>query len=644
MKCVTCVNVTPSSLTIQEGKWSNALKAVLCPEDADCCSVRWYSDNTEVATVNASSGRIYGKSAGTARIYAEALDGSGENDYCTVTVQHIVQVNGIELNADSLKVQNGFGTQLTATVLPSNASNKTLCWHSSNESVATVDENGWVCAKGTGTASITASAQDGSGISAACCILVTDQVLVQKVTICQPDTIHIGDTVALSATVEPANAENKCLIWSSSDPTSASVNPTSGLLTARMRHDMLKITATAADGSGVSDSITVAIQYRPVEETLTLSEEEVTMKIGEHFNLFAYVCPSDTVNKRVNWTTSDSSVISLTQFSDSSSVYVTAINSGTAVITAKKVNNDLAASCTVRVTSAERVDVMQQNENLFYIDFIERDDNTYNNYNPNENEEPYAPYNEDNTLMWLNVSSADLQNMNETEYARLNYNLNRRYTTEQLAFIYMLDPLGVEAYMKSQGFNNELSLAQILYFKDELYEKLFGEKPKYFIIEDDEVKYLYSNSVSDRTSVYSEAETIFGSHNIFDLDQLKYFVYNVTKIIFGATTVGSIIMSVWNISEALFFASSCEEAIGESSETVLKTLIETDSLVANSPYWKAFGWVSDVFSCLKDLSNVIQPLDSKIKILNRISTMNYYNTMFLVNEETYSINDIIAMV
>lgn len=107
MKCVTSVSVTPSSLTIREGQWSNAVKAEVCPEDAECRSVKWYSDNTAVATVNTSSGQIYGKSAGTARVYAAAQDGSGKKDYCTVTVQRVVQVDGIALSTGSLKLRRG---------------------------------------------------------------------------------------------------------------------------------------------------------------------------------------------------------------------------------------------------------------------------------------------------------------------------------------------------------------------------------------------------------------------------------------------------------------------------------------------------------------------------------------------------------
>lgn len=372
MKCVTSVSVTPSSLTIREGQWSNAVKAEVCPEDAECRSVKWYSDNTAVATVNTSSGQIYGKSAGTARVYAAAQDGSGKKDYCTVTVQRVVQVDGIALSTGSLKLRRGNGAQITATVSPSNANNRTLCWQSGDESVATVDGNGWVCAKKAGTTAITASAQDGSGVSATCCVTVTEQVLVQKITICPPGDIYVGDSVLMHAEIEPANAENKCLIWSSGGPNQASINPTSGLLNANMLMLGLKITATAADGSGVSDTIEVDIRHKPVAETLTLSKKEVTMKVGEHVELYPSVCTAETVNKRVNWSTDNEDVVSLEPFGDINGIRVKAEKDGTAVVTAKKVNNDLTASCTVKVDSRERVRIAKEVGDLFAVYFWNR--------------------------------------------------------------------------------------------------------------------------------------------------------------------------------------------------------------------------------------------------------------------------------
>ena len=84
--CVNSVSVYPSCVALKTGEWYHDVYAVACPADADCRDVRWYSSNTSVATVNATTGFIYARSAGTTRVYAEATDGSGCKDYITVTV------------------------------------------------------------------------------------------------------------------------------------------------------------------------------------------------------------------------------------------------------------------------------------------------------------------------------------------------------------------------------------------------------------------------------------------------------------------------------------------------------------------------------------------------------------------------------
>lgn len=533
MKCVTSVSVTPSSLTIREGQWSNAVKAEVCPEDAECRSVKWYSDNTAVATVNTSSGQIYGKSAGTARVYAAAQDGSGKKDYCTVTVQRVVQVDGIALSTGSLKLRRGNGAQITATVSPSNANNRTLCWQSGDESVATVDGNGWVCAKKAGTTAITASAQDGSGVSATCCVTVTEQVLVQKITICPPGDIYVGDSVLMHAEIEPANAENKCLIWSSGGPNQASINPTSGLLNANMLMLGLKITATAADGSGVSDTIEVDIRHKPVAETLTLSKKEVTMKVGEHVELYPSVCPAETVNKRVNWSTDNEDVVSLEPFGDINGIRVKAEKDGTAVVTAKKVNNDLTASCTVKVDSRERVRIAKEVGDLFAVYFLEQEDTV-------EADEHY------DSLVWKNLgtlSDAWQADDKDEYYERLAFNQRRTYTVDQLALLYMLDPIGVELYMKSLRTEeySKQNIIEILNLKDNLFQKLFGKLPKLFVMDGDSVKFIMRSTMSNRFEVYSEAEILFGFHNYFDYDT---YIKNVFE-----ACVGMLIDSVLKITK-----------------------------------------------------------------------------------------------
>ncbi|MBP7495480.1 MAG: Ig domain-containing protein, partial [Spirochaetales bacterium] len=116
--------------------------------------------------------------------------------------------------------------QLTVTISPSDASNKTIIWSSSDTSRATVNTNGVVTARGTsnGTATITATTQDG-GFTAQCTINVTF-IPVTGVVIDQssPQSLSIPNTLQLTATISPPNASNKIVIWSSSDTSRATVN------------------------------------------------------------------------------------------------------------------------------------------------------------------------------------------------------------------------------------------------------------------------------------------------------------------------------------------------------------------------------------------------------------------------------------
>ena len=177
MCCVNSVTVYPGSVTIRAGSWYYGAWAEVCPTDADCTDVTWYSNNSNIASVNASSGYIYGRSAGTTRIYAEATDGSGIRDYITVTVKSDIAVETVTLNRTSVALEKGDCINLTATVCPSNATNTAVTWRSTNTSVATVS-NGVVTAKKRGTACIYAEAADGSGASARCHVQVTEDILV----------------------------------------------------------------------------------------------------------------------------------------------------------------------------------------------------------------------------------------------------------------------------------------------------------------------------------------------------------------------------------------------------------------------------------------------------------------------------------
>ena len=172
-----------------------------------------------------------------------------------VTV-HVIEATGISLDKTSATLDLGDTMTFTATVSPSNATNKNVTWSSSNTSVATV-ANGTVTAKGEGTTTITAITSNGIKTTAAIKVEAKG-VKVTSVTLSKSSVdLNAGETQQITATISPSNAEPKyaALTWTSSDTKVAAVS-NQGLITA-VKKGSATITATTA--SGVSATMTVTV-------------------------------------------------------------------------------------------------------------------------------------------------------------------------------------------------------------------------------------------------------------------------------------------------------------------------------------------------------------------------------------------------
>jgi uncharacterized protein YjdB len=147
------------------------LTATVNPSNASNRNVYWTSSDSAVATVD-NTGKVTAVKAGSATITVTTEDG-GKTATCKVTVKEkIYPVTGVTLDKTSVELTEGDVTVLTATVTPSNASNKNVYWTSSDQSVATVDNTGKVTAVKRGTALITVTTEDGNK-TATCTITVT---------------------------------------------------------------------------------------------------------------------------------------------------------------------------------------------------------------------------------------------------------------------------------------------------------------------------------------------------------------------------------------------------------------------------------------------------------------------------------------
>ena len=253
---VTSVTLNRSTLSLQAGN-SSTLTATVRPSDASNPAVAWSSSDTSVAVVS-SSGVVTGVRAGTATIRATATDGSGKYGSCTVTVTAgSVAVTGVTLNKSAASVGVGGSTTLTATVKPSNATNKTVTWSSSNTSVATVDSSGKVTGVSAGTATITVTTSDG-GYTATCQVTVSaTQVSVTGVRL-DKSTLSLGEGKSgrLTATVFPSNATDKGVTWRSTDTSVASVSA-DGLVIGIAEGSCLVYVKTDDGGYEASCAVTV---------------------------------------------------------------------------------------------------------------------------------------------------------------------------------------------------------------------------------------------------------------------------------------------------------------------------------------------------------------------------------------------------
>lgn len=170
---VTGVSLSQTTMDLTAGSTSQ-LTATVEPFNATNKNVTWSSSAPEVAAVD-ENGKVTALTAGSATITVTTADGS-KTAVCTVTVEGgstpIVNVESVSLNKTSLELEAGDSEQLTATVEPENATNKSVTWTSNNDSVATVDNNGTVTAHKAGTATITVTTMDG-GNTATCALTVT---------------------------------------------------------------------------------------------------------------------------------------------------------------------------------------------------------------------------------------------------------------------------------------------------------------------------------------------------------------------------------------------------------------------------------------------------------------------------------------
>ncbi len=343
---VTGVSINPSATGVTVGQ-TQQLNAIIQPGNATNTDVTWSSNNITIATVS-STGLVTGVAPGSAVITVTTVDG-GHTATCDITVQsNTVNVTGVNITPGSISIEAGQTAQLTANIQPGNATNTGVSWASNNADVATVNSNGLVSALSAGSAVITVTTNDG-GFNATCSVEVTTATIAVTGVKLTPGSaqLDVGQTLQLTPHIQPSNASNQNVNYSTSNDAIATVS-SDGLVSAISPGNAV-ITVTTVEGEFTA-TCHVQVKSANVAVTgVTISPTTVELRPGETVLLTANIQPEGATNQDVSWSTNNASVATV----DDNGL-VTTITNGNALITVTTADGGFTDVC--RILSFDAID------------------------------------------------------------------------------------------------------------------------------------------------------------------------------------------------------------------------------------------------------------------------------------------------
>ena len=342
------------------------LSAAISPEDATIQTVAWSSSDEAVATVD-QKGVVTAVGQGEAVITCEAQDGSGVS--ATSNVKVFVAAKKITLANTSLNLLLGTdeekaSQQIVFTVEPEDADYQNAVWTSSDETVAKVDENGVVVGLQPGKATITANSADRKvtdTVKASITVLVGNAV--KEISLSGiDDMLPKGTTKKLTVTFTPEEVLDSKVSWNSSNEEVLSVDASGNVRGVGV--GTATITCNAEDGSGVTASKEITVVQGVT--ALKASQGSVTLFEGQSITVSAIASPEDATNKKVSWTSKDSSIAKV----DESGV-ITAVSKGkTTVIATAQDGSDKTCSVAVVVEPAVPLTLESLGTGIYQADLL----------------------------------------------------------------------------------------------------------------------------------------------------------------------------------------------------------------------------------------------------------------------------------
>lgn len=336
-RLVTSIKLNRSKVTIDKGR-NIRLLATVTPNDADNKALTWKSSNTNIATVN--NGYVKAIKTGKATIIVSSSDGSNITAKCDITViQKATKVTVRQyyhINKPSKKLY-----KLNAKVYPSDTSDKSLIYRSSNNKVATINRNGQIKAKKYGKATITVINRKSR--KSAKCLLIVGQY-VSKIKLSKNKvTLNNGKATKLKSKVTNKKAIYKAIQWKSTNTNIAKVN-SNGVVKA-LKRGTCYVIAVAKDGSKKSAKCKVTVRQLVTKLSYNKKTQKAEVYKNKTIKFAVTVAPSNANNKGLTYFSSNKKVATV-----NSKGVIKGIKAGTVTITAKaKDGSRKAVKLTVKV-------------------------------------------------------------------------------------------------------------------------------------------------------------------------------------------------------------------------------------------------------------------------------------------------------
>lgn len=296
-----------------------------------------------------------------------------------------IKVSSISFNNSNVEISKGEKLILSPRIMPENASNKKLSYSSSPSGIVDINDKGELTAIKAGTATVVASATDGSGVSTSLRVNVVDKSEVQSITLNMNKlSLKIGESYQLKASILPATANN-LVTWTSSNPSVATVE--SGLIRAKGQGSA---TITAKAVNGLTANCQVEVTSRTVYvESISFKNSVENINVGDKFIIDPIITPQNASNKKLNYYASPYGLVSI------NGNEIEALKPGTVTISAYSTDGSYKRSSFQIIISEKTSDIPVTSISL---------DRTELNLKPDEGAQVYAtiyPENaSDKSIFW----------------------------------------------------------------------------------------------------------------------------------------------------------------------------------------------------------------------------------------------------